>query len=300
MSYDMMILLSALGLTSLSVYLFVAIILKQGNEAKALAWADGDEPDKSEFPLIQFSRPLVHNFTLSHVKNINRPKYRKSIEKKILTSGLTKELNVDEFLGLQILWGIGFPILFTILNFALQFGFPYWVALIVVALGMYLPHAYCNSSKQNRQSLILRDLPLFVDILALSTEAGLDFIGAIQKITDKAPKDSVLSQEFLIVLKDLRLGQTRKKALSSLDERIDMAEVKSIVTVIRDASETGASVSYALKAKSKQIRFERFAKAEELGAKASQKILIPMMIFIIPAVFIIVLAPAGFQFMGGN
>ena len=300
MSYELMILLSALGLTALSVYLFTYTILKQESEAKALSWAEGDEPVKSDFPLIQFSRPLVHNFTLSHVKKIKRQNYRDAVEKKIVTAGLTKELNVDEFLGLQILWGIGFPILFVVLNFALQFGFPYWFVFIMIGLGMYFPHAYCNSAKQKRQGNIMSELPLFVDILALSIEAGLDFIGAIQKITEKAPKDSILAQELFIVLKDLRLGQTRKKALTALDERIGMPEMKSIVTVIRDATETGASVGVALKAKSAQIRFERFAKAEEVGAKMSQKILIPMMLFIIPAVFIIVLAPAGLQFLGGN
>lgn len=300
MSHELFILLSALGLIALSAYLFTFTILKQGSEAKALASADGSEPDKARFPFIQFSRPLVHNFTLSWAVKVKRPEYRKLINKKIVTAGLTKELNVDEFLGLQILWGIGFPVLFVIFNFALQFGFPYWMTFVISGLGIYFPQAYCDSERQKRQSNILTELPMFVDILALSIEAGLDFIGAIQKITDKSQKDSVLAEELNTVLKDLKLGQTRKKALSDLDERIGMAEVKSIVAVIRDATETGASVGVALKSKSKQMRFERFAKAEELGAKASQKILIPMMLFIIPAVFLVVLAPAGIQMMGGN
>ena len=143
-------------------------------------------------------------------------------------------------------------------------------------------------------------MPIFIDILALSTEAGLDFMGSIQKIVEKAPKDSVLSEEFHTVLKDIKLGQTRAKALSSMDERIDLPEVKSFVSVIKDAEETGASVAKALKSKAEQMRFERFARAEEAGAKASQKILIPMMLFIIPAVFIVIFAPALFQFMGGK
>ena len=119
----------------------------------------------------------------------------------------------------------------------------------------------------------------------------MDLMGAVQKITDKAPEESVLARELLIVLKDVKLGQTRKEALTALDTRLALPEIKSIVAVIRDADETGASVADALKAKSQQMRFERFAKAEELGAKASQKILIPMMVFIIPAVFIVVFRP---------
>ena len=294
------ILLSSLTLIAVSGYLFTFTILKQSDDQDILAWAEGNEPVKSKNKFIQFSRPLVYNFALSHARKVKRPKYRQSIEKKLLTSGLNRELTVDEFIGLQILWGIGFPILFIIFNFGLDLGFPYWGSLIISGIGIYFPHAYCNSSKAKRILSIRSDLPLFVDILALSTEAGLDFVGAIQRITDKAPKNSVLAAELLIVLKDLRLGQTRKEALTSLDKRVDMPEMKSVVAVIRDASETGASVAEALKSKSKQMRYERFARAEEAGAKASQKILIPMMIFIIPAVFIIVFAPAVFQFMGGQ
>ena len=297
---EIFILLSSLILIAVGGYLFTSTILTQSDDKEILAWTEGEEPEKSSNGFIRFSLPLVHNFTLSHAKKIKRPKYRKSIEKKLLTSGLNKELAVNEFIGLQILWGIGFPVLFVILNFALDFGFPYFVSLIMSGIGCYFPHAHCNSSKKKREISIRSDLPLFVDILALSTEAGLDFIGSIQRITKKAPKNSVLAAELFIVLKDIRLGQTRKEALSSLDKRMDMPEVKSVVAVIRDADETGASIAETLKAKSKQMRYERFAKAEEEGAKASQKILLPMMLFIIPAVFIIVFAPAAFQFMGGG
>ncbi len=300
MSFDMIALFGGLGLAALCVYLFVSTLLTQSQDSQSLSWAEGGEPEKSKAPLIQFSRPLVHNFTLDHVKKIKSPKYRAKVEKKILTAGLTKELNVDEFIGLQILWGIGFPILFFIFNLALQMGFPPIMGFVMSGVGLYFPHAYCASGKKKRHISILGDLPLFVDILALSTEAGLDFMGAIQKITDKAPKDSVLAEELFIVLKDIKLGQTRKEALTSLAKRIDMAEVSSVVAVVRDADETGASIAMALKAKSVQMRFERFAKAEEAGAKASQKILFPMMLFIVPAIFIVVFAPAAFQFMGAK
>ena len=300
MSLTFLTLIAGLVLASGAVYIMVSVILKQSDEAEALSWMDGKEPSRSKTSLIQFSRPLVHNFTLSHVKRIKSKKYKKQVEKKIITAGLSKELNVEEFIGLQILWGIAFPVLFFIFNTFLSLGFPPVTSLFISGIGFYFPHAYCNSCKQKRRNSIIGDLPVFIDILALSTEAGLDFIGAIQKIVEKAPKDSVLAEELQIVLKDIKLGQTRANAFSSLDKRVDLPEVTSIVSVIKDSDETGASISKSLKAKSEQMRFERFARAEEAGAKASQKILIPMMLFIIPAVFIVIFAPAAFQFMGGN
>ena len=300
MSLDLIILLSSLFLTALCVYFVTSIILKQASDVNAISWAEGKEPEKSAFPLIQFSRIFVHNFTLSYAQKIKNPKYRANVEKKIITAGLTKELNVDEFLGLQMLWGIAFPILFTIFNLSLQLEFPHYLSLVISGVGFYFPHAYCNSCKQKRHLSIIGDLPVFVDILALSTEAGLDFMGSIQKITEKAPKESILAKEFLVLLKDIKLGQSRKKALTSLDERVALPELKSIVSVVRDADETGASIAVALKAKSAQIRFERFTKAEEAGAKAAQKILLPMMLFIIPAIFVVIFAPVAFQFLGGK
>ena len=86
-------------------------------------------------------------------------------------------------------------------------------------MAFIFPHAYCNSCRKKRRISIIKDLPVFIDILALSTEAGLDFMGAIQRIIEKAPKNSVLAEELSTVLKDVKLGQTRAKALSSMDER---------------------------------------------------------------------------------
>ena len=295
---EMIVLISSLILVAFGAYLIFSIILTQNDDKNILAWAEGEEAPQASNGFIQFSLPLVRNFSLGQARKIKWPNYRKSIEKKLLTSGLTKEITVDEFIGLQILWGMSFPFLFAFLNLGLGVIFPHWSALVIAVIGIYFPHAYCNSLKKKRAISIRSELPVFVDIMALSTEAGMDFIGAIQRITDKAPKESVLSAELLIVLKDLRLGETRKKALSNMEERVDMPEVKSVVLTIQDAGETGASIAKTLKAKSKQMRFERFAKAEELGAKASQKILLPMMIFTIPAVFIVIFAPAIFQFMG--
>ncbi len=299
MEWDYIFLFAGLGLSATSVYLFLSVILGKNTDSESLAWAEGSEPNPSKMPLIQMSRPLVHNLTLQHVKKIKSPSYRSSVERKILTAGLSKEINVDEFIGLQILWGVLFPLFFIIINFALQFGFPIWVAVAACVFGFYFPHLYCASQKKKRYGEVVRDLPFFIDLLALSTEAGLDFFGSIQKITEKAKK-SVLADEFLTVQKDIKLGSSRKDALSNMAKRLDIDEMSSFCMTIIDSEETGASISKTLKAKSEQMRSERFSRAEKEGAKASQKMLLPMIIFILPAVFIAVMAPVGLQFFYGG
>ncbi len=299
MEWDYVFLLSGLALSATSVYLFCSVILTRNTDSEHLAWAEGNEPTPSKMPLVQISRPLVHNLALQHVKKIKSPKYRESVERKIMTAGLSKELNTDEFIGLQILWGLMFPLFFILLNFALQFGFPLWVAGAVSIFGFYFPHLYCSSHKQQRQAEVLRDLPFFIDLLALSTEAGLDFFGSVQKITEKA-KNSVLTDEFLVLQKNIKLGSSRKEALLNMSKRLDIDEISSFCMTIIDSDETGASISKTLKAKSEQMRSERFTRAEKEGAKASQKMLLPMIMFILPAVFISVMAPIGLQFFYGG
>lgn len=299
LSFDFLILLSGLGLAGAAVYLFSSAIFSNNADAEALAWASGDEPTKSKNALINLSRPLVHNFTLQHAQRIKSLSYRSKVRKKILTAGLSQEINEDEFIGLQILWGAMFPVGFVIMNFALQMDFPYASALGISAVGFYFPHLYCGISKGKRYTDVVTDLPFFIDLMALSTEAGLDFMGSLQRIVDKA-ENSVLADELRLVLKDIKLGSSRKEALTRLAERLDIPEITSFVAVVRDAEETGASISQVLKDQSIQMRLERFVRAEKAGAKASQAMLIPMMFLVLPSVFIMVFAPVVLNFFYGG
>lgn len=295
-----LLLVGGLILAAWSVYLFLSALLAKNNTSEALAWASGDEPIQSKNSFINFSRPLVHNFTLQHALRVKSARYRKSVERKIATAGLSKELNVNEFIGLQILWGLAFPVVLTVLKFTLGLGFPYALCAGIGLIGAFFPHMYCSSAKKNRYTSVVVDLPFFLDLMALSTEAGLDFINAIERIVDKA-EHSVLAEELGIVLKDIKLGSSRSTALRGLAHRLDIPEVTSFCSVVIDADETGASIARVLKEQSIQMRMERFVRAEKAGAKASQAMLIPMMVFIIPAVFIMVFAPVIIQFFyGGN
>lgn len=286
-------------LAGFSVMWTVYTIFSVNEDSKALSWATGDQPDKSESPIINMSRPLVHQLTIKYAKRIKNENFRKSVEYKIMTGGLENELNVDEFIGLKMLWGIFFPVILAILNVSLVLGYPWIIIALAVPFGWMIPDMHANKQKKDRYQAIIVDLPFFVDLLALSTQAGADFMGAIQKISDAA-ENSLLAKEFDKVLRDTRLGSTREQALKSMSRRLDIAEITSFVNVLTDADATGASIGDVLKEQSEQMRLERFVRAEKAGARASQAIMVPMMLFIIPAVFIMVFAPVGLQFMYGG
>ncbi len=282
-----------------AVYTFVFTLFRTNNEEQALKWASGDEPVQSKSPIINFSRPLVHNFTLQHARRIKSESYRKSIETKIKTAGLDNELNVDEFIGLQIFWGVLFPVVLLILNFALRLDYPPALLLFVGIFGYMFPNIYASSEKKRRYTSVIVDLPFFIDLLTLSTAASMDFFTAMQKIVEKADK-SVLGEEFNNVLKQIRVGSSRADALRSMADRLDIPEITSFVAVLVDADSTGAPIGKVLRDQSVQMRLERFVRAEKAGAKASQMILIPLMIFILPAVMVMVFGPVILQFFYGG
>jgi tight adherence protein C len=295
-SADLM-LIAGLLLMAWSVYLFVKTLLSEQTGAPALEWASIDAPEKSNSGFLEFSRPLVHRFALNFARKIKSSRYREKTGHKIATAGLARFLNVDEFIGLQILWGVMFPALLILMNFAFELGNSPGMIALFGLLGVYFPHHYVLAEKKKRYTSVVVDLPYFIDILALSTEAGLDFISAIQRVVDKA-ENSVLAAEFGQVLQDLKLGQSRAEALKNMALRLDMSEITSFIAVLVDADATGASIGEVLKQQSVQMRVERFTRAEKAGARASQAILIPLMLFILPAVFIMVFGPVVLQFMG--
>ena len=299
LSFDFFILLSGLGLAAMSTYLFMTAVFTNNADAEALAWASGNEPVKSKSGLINFSRPLVHNFTLQHAQRIKSKALRERVRKKLMTAGLSQELNVDEYLGIQILWGVMAPIALVVLNFALQLGFHWTFCVLMGFVGWFFPSLYCSQQRKARYTSIVVDLPFFIDLMALSTEAGLDFMGSLQRIVDKA-ENSILADEFRLVLKDIKLGSSRREALTAFAERLDIPEINAMVAVVRDAEETGASIAQVLKDQSIQMRLERFVRAEKAGARASQAMLIPMMFLILPAVFMMVFAPVILQFFYGG
>ena len=295
------LLIGGLILGGVAIYLFVTALLSNNADEQKLSWANNTEPVKSKNAIINFSRPLVHQLTLKHAARFKSESYRKNIRRHIMTAGLSRELNEDEFIGLQILWGFMMPIFILIMNFALELGYSPWLIALFVPFGFYMPIMHSRAQKKIREQNVREHMPFYIDLLALSVEAGLDFFAAIQMIVDKAEnKSSVLAEELSLVLKDVQLGSSKAIAFKQMSERLDMSEITSFVAVLIDSEATGAPISKVLKDQTVQMRLERFVRAEKAGARASQAILVPMMIFIIPAVFIMVFGPVAISFMYGN
>jgi len=165
-------------------------------------------------------------------------------------------------------------------------------------MGVLLSYAYpvlwLRSAVKLRQMKILKAMPFVLDLLTLSVEAGLDFMTAMQRSTERAVIDP-LSEELLRVVREIQIGNPRRKALKAMSDRINLSDMRSLVNALVQADELGVSVGSILRIQSDQIRLRRFERAEKLANEAPVKLLAPLMLFIFPSVFLILLGPVIFK-----
>ena len=140
------------------------------------------------------------------------------------------------------------------------------------------------------RSAVSADLPDALDLLAVSVEAGLGFDGAIAKLTEHM--DGALSEEFALTLGEMRIGESRQEALKKMAERIDTPELSAFVRAIVQADQLGISLGRILRVQAADTRLRRQAAAEERAMKAPIKMLFPTVLFIFPAMFLVILGPA--------
>ena len=238
-------------------------------------------------------RPLV----LPYSVRLNIDNWRKKNRRIIISAGLEDEIDADELLAFKICLGFVFPVFLCIYLVTTGVSIPTWLFFLLVPVGYFYPTLWVSSARKKRHEEILIQLPFVIDLLTLSTEAGLDFIGALAKVVEKT-RSGPLVNEIERMLQEIHLGTTRADALRDLGWRIDLPEIASLVAVLVTADMMGSPLGPVLRTQSDLIRTQRFTKAERKGAAASQKLLFPLIFFIMPAVFIMIFGPIVLAFFG--
>ena len=140
-------------------------------------------------------------------------------------------------------------------------------------------------------------MPYVLDLMTLTMEAGLEFQGAVTRVVERAPP-TPFTEELTELLKEIQLGKSRAEALRKMAEAIDIPEITSLVAILISTDQMGSPIGPILRAQAETLRVERLVKAEKLGAQASQKILIPIVFLILPAVVLIIFGPLVLQALG--
>ncbi len=168
-------------------------------------------------------------------------------------------------------------------------------ATLAAAAGFFLPDLLVYNAGTKRQVVIQQTLPDAIDLLTISVEAGLGFDAALNQVArnTKGP----LAGEFFRVLQEMHIGKGRGESFRALADRTTVAELKTFVSAMVQADNLGIPIGRVLREQAKEMRLKRRQRAEEKAMKVPVKILAPMVVFILPVVFIIVLAPAVFVFL---
>ncbi|MCM6761614.1 type II secretion system F family protein [Rathayibacter sp. ZW T2_19] len=163
------------------------------------------------------------------------------------------------------------------------------VLVAIVAVAYFVPDLLLHSRGLERQAAIALELPDTLDQMLIAVEAGLGFEAAMARAGDngKGP----LAEELVRTLQDMRVGMTRRDAYRALELRTSVPDLRSFVRAIVQADVYGVSVSGVLRTQAKEMRLKRRMRAEEKAMKIPVNILFPLMLFILPVLFIAVLGP---------
>jgi tight adherence protein C len=214
-----------------------------------------------------------------------------SINVKLLGAGLGRKVAPTTFLAAKALMA-GAGLAFGLLVAAAGQGGAKGVLLVggLAIMGFFVPDVVVTFKARSRKDRIQAELPDALDLLAVSVEAGLGFDGAITKLTEHM--DGPLAEEFGLTLGEMRIGESRGEALRKMAERVATPEMAAFTRAIIQADHLGISLGRILRLQATETRNRRQAAAEERAMKAPIKMLFPTVMFIFPAMFIVILGPA--------
>jgi tight adherence protein C len=214
---------------------------------------------------------------------------------RLLAAGLAQRISPSSFLAIKGGTMVGAVLLGLLLAALISFASAIILVPVLGAIGFVGPDFVLSSRISKRRELVRSALPDALDLLAVSVEAGLGFDGAVTKLTEHM--DGPLVEEFGLMLSEIRMGESRQTALKSMATRVGAPELSAFVRAVVQADQLGISLGRILRVQAADTRLRRQAAAEEKAMKAPIKMLFPTVLFIFPAMFVVLLGPALMNIM---
>lgn len=225
-----------------------------------------------------------------------------ALQQRLMSAGYRREAAPSIFTGVKVMLAVVLPLFVWLLPIPPLDQAPLvqglMVYLLLAAAGLYGPELWLQQVSEGRKERITNGFPDALDLLVVCIEAGLGLDAAIFRTgVELQFTHPDLCEELHLVSLELRAGLPRAQALTNLGWRADIAEVKSLVALLIQTDRFGTSVGTALRVHSDAMRTQRTQRAEEMAGKLPVKLLFPLIFFIFPALFIVILGPAVIQGM---
>jgi tight adherence protein C len=224
------------------------------------------------------------------VLRLNPRTSTEAISLRLLGAGLGRRINPTSFLAAKGVLAVTGALVGVMVGSMAGSGTGMLLTVGLAAGGFFAPDYFVTLKARGRRERVKADLPDALDLLAVSVEAGLGFDGAIAKITEHM--EGPLADEFSLTLGEMRIGESRQDALKRMADRVDAPELSSFTRAIIQADQLGTSLGRILRVQAADSRLRRQAAAEEKAMKAPIKMLFPTVLFIFPAIFLVILGPA--------
>jgi tight adherence protein C len=253
-------------------------------------------------PALQEFFGSMGTYVRDHVAGV-ADAYVKKMDQLLIIAGDPGELKGVQVFGMQVVCAVIFPIFwgfvlsqFTFTSFLFAGPKIVLTFLGLLIVGFLFPAFNIREKAAKRQKKIMLTLPDMLDLLTISVEAGLDFMSAMRRVVEKG-KEGPLKDELERFFKQTELGQQRRIALRELANRVQLQDVGAVVSALIQADRLGVSVGPVLRAQSDMLRTRRAQRCEKAAGEAPVKMLAPLIMCILPSVFIMILGPVIIQML---
>jgi len=215
----------------------------------------------------------------------------KDIKNKLIIAALPMRVeNIFAAEALFCIVGAVVPLLFfVIVTRRLDFGIA--AGLLFGLIGFIYPSMTVSSMAEKRQELIMKNLPFAIDLIGSAMRAGLDFSAAVRYYVSMEKSSNPLAVEFGIMLRQMELGKTRVEALEEVAKRVQTDDFRSFSGAVAHGTEIGASIVETMRVQGEEMRRARFNRAERKAARAPSIMILPIAVFIMPAIFVVIGTP---------
>ncbi|GAA3400303.1 MULTISPECIES: type II secretion system F family protein [Pseudarthrobacter] len=228
-------------------------------------------------------------------KRITPRSYEAWLDKQLAGAGRPKQWPLARILMVKPLLAFGGAILGLLVFMGAPSAGRFAIAVVIVALAYFIPDLLIRNRAQKRREEIRLELPNALDQMLISVQAGLGFESAMGRAGENGR--GPLADELIRTLQDIQVGRSRKEAYLALAERVDVPSVRTFVRAVVQADTYGIAIAGVLKTQAKDMRIKRRQLAEEHAMKMPVKMLFPLIFFILPTLFIVLLGPAVLQIM---
>ena len=234
--------------------------------------------------LVQVVVPALSRIGLRFTPRVQR----EELQGRLSAAGLSSRLSAQQFLALKTVLGfVGIVLAFSAAGLSVR-GFV--LALLFAGASLVLPDFILRRRALARADRLAAGLPEALDQIVVSLEAGVSFDAAVSFYARRS--NSALAREMQVMLSELRMGETRTEALRRLAERVPSADMRNFVQTLLQSESVGMSRATILATQAADLRHRRQMAAEELAQKAPIKMLFPLLIFILPVMFVMIVGPA--------